>query len=311
MDDKKDIWIERLYRGYIFGGFAGIVLVAGVLAFLFPRGPQWVVILLSGCVTVYLIGILLYWWWQILFAGYGQLEAMAENPPEGLPPLSALSSKTKMHEALSIHGGDIEELISAQKKSRRNLIEFFFWMNVIVVVTVGVGGWGHLLFGLLEQYRTLYIIFLVAFLIFVMIRNVMLAGSSMRAGEGVYFKPLGLYTVETPNMQSLLDIEAYEFVVAGERRGRQIEIVVQPERTLTAFEAQLPEFEIVSENGKLVVGKGTPVKIREDVEGLRKAKRWRGIEIKGGEDGLVITRNKPRGENPWMYDIWLGEYLLE
>jgi len=43
---------------------------------------------------------------------------------------------------------------------------------------------------------------------------------------------------------------------------------------------------------------------------LRKAKRWQGIEVYAGPDGIAVQRES-KDTNMWLYDLWLGEYLLD
>jgi hypothetical protein len=43
---------------------------------------------------------------------------------------------------------------------------------------------------------------------------------------------------------------------------------------------------------------------------LRKAKRWVGIELSAGQDGIAVERES-KGQNMWLYDLWLAERLLE
>ncbi len=50
--------------------------------------------------------------------------------------------------------------------------------------------------------------------------------------------------------------------------------------------------------------------VTEALKGLRKAKRWRGIKVTGGSEGIGIEREPP-GQNMWLYDLWLIERLLE
>jgi len=71
-----------------------------------------------------------------------------------------------------------------------------------------------------------------------------------------------------------------------------------------------PRFEIRSQDGKLVTGSDTLQAMTQALKGLRKAKRWRGIKVTGGLDGIGIERESP-GQNMWLYDLWLIERLLE
>ena len=48
----------------------------------------------------------------------------------------------------------------------------------------------------------------------------------------------------------------------------------------------------------------------ELIKNAKKAKRWQGIEVYAGPDGIAIQRES-KGTNMWLYDLWLAEYLLD
>jgi hypothetical protein len=75
-------------------------------------------------------------------------------------------------------------------------------------------------------------------------------------------------------------------------------------------QAGTPPFEIRSQEGKLVADKDAPEAVTEALKGLRKAKRWRGVKVTGGSEGIGVERESP-GQNMWLYDLWLIERLLE
>jgi len=59
-----------------------------------------------------------------------------------------------------------------------------------------------------------------------------------------------------------------------------------------------------------VADKDAPEAVIGALKGLRKAKRWRGVRVTGGSEGIGIERESP-GQNMWLYDLWLIERLLE
>ncbi len=79
--------------------------------------------------------------------------------------------------------------------------------------------------------------------------------------------------------------------------------------SLTVLQANLYRFRVQSDKGKLVPDKGAPEAVAEAITSLRKAKRWRGIEVNAGPEGISVER-KSKGMNMWLYDLWLAEYLL-
>jgi hypothetical protein len=80
--------------------------------------------------------------------------------------------------------------------------------------------------------------------------------------------------------------------------------------SLTVVQAKLPEFKVRSEAGKLTPKKGAPDQVVAAIKSLRKAKRWQGIQVYAGPDGIGVQRQS-KGTNMWLYDLWLAEYLLE
>ena len=76
------------------------------------------------------------------------------------------------------------------------------------------------------------------------------------------------------------------------------------------LQANLPEFRVQSNDGKLVPDSDAPETVAKAIQSLRKAKRWRGIEVSAGPEGIGVQR-KSKGMNMWLYDLWLAEYLLD
>ena len=101
-----------------------------------------------------------------------------------------------------------------------------------------------------------------------------------------------------------------QIIVEGERHKRLVHIEMMGKHSLTLLQVNLSEFRIQSDKGKLIPDSDTPQKIANVIKKLRKAKRWRGIEVNAGPKGIAIQR-KSKGTNMWLYDLWLAEYLLD
>lgn len=54
----------------------------------------------------------------------------------------------------------------------------------------------------------------------------------------------------------------------------------------------------------------SPSTIKDLIKRFPRAKRWIGISVTGDENGIQITRNS-RGQNMWLYDLWMVERLWE
>jgi hypothetical protein len=99
-------------------------------------------------------------------------------------------------------------------------------------------------------------------------------------------------------------------IVEGERYGRLVHIETIDKHCLTVVQAEVPEFKLQSNEGKLVPDKGAPEALVKALKSLRKAKRWRGIVVYAAPEGIAVQRQS-RGINMWLYDLWLAEYLLD
>jgi hypothetical protein len=99
-------------------------------------------------------------------------------------------------------------------------------------------------------------------------------------------------------------------IVEGERYGRLVHIETIGKHSLTIVQAKVPEFKVQSNGGKLVPDEGAPEAVVKALKSLRKAKRWLGIAVYAGPEGVAIQRQS-KGTNMWLYDLWLAEYLLE
>ena len=96
----------------------------------------------------------------------------------------------------------------------------------------------------------------------------------------------------------------------GLRKGRAVRVLVDGQHCLTQVNGSLPAFEVEAQDGKFSLSDNLPEAAHMALKDLRKAKRWRGVRITGGTDGLRVDR-QARVLNLWLYDLWLAERLLE
>ena len=71
----------------------------------------------------------------------------------------------------------------------------------------------------------------------------------------------------------------------------------------------MPIFEVETKEGKFLLTEELPQDVYAALKGLCKAKRWAGVKLAGGPDGVTVERDA-RGLNLWLYDLWLAERLL-
>jgi uncharacterized SAM-binding protein YcdF (DUF218 family) len=146
-----------------------------------------------------------------------------------------------------------------------------------------------------------------------------LLGWGGKTAEKAYLAPLGLAISHVPGLKP--DVIALigggqklipdgPAIVEGMRHGRLVHIETIDRHSLTVLQARLPEFRVQSDDGKLVPDKGAPETVVRALKSLRKAKRWQGIEVGAGSEGIGIQRQS-KGTNMWLYDLWLAEYLMD
>jgi hypothetical protein len=316
-------WDSIFYRVFIIGGIVAIVAVVVVTAVLFdPHGMKNIALYAGfAAVTIYMLGVLAYWWVKLLFEGYGDPKRMYVESPDDTPEISALRSWSTLSEAMAIHGGDVEELKKLEKAARRPMIEWYGWMNVLALYTLAFN-WLYVL-DIIPHSRYIYFVGgVVALAIFMLVRTYFLLGGASAAGEYAYLRPLELSVVEMPTMDFKTiagavvggpwgSVAARATVMEGIRHDRPVQIVIDGKQTYTMVKARVPEFTVESRKGKLVARKGAPKAVTSSLKELRKAKRWVDTEIKAGPDGIVIERTPGRKQNMWLYDLWLAERLLE
>jgi hypothetical protein len=310
----------KIYQIYVWGGLFLIVVYIVVSTLVFDAlslpGPR-VFLLLAGPMLLWFAGILLYWWWVFLFKGNRELEELSRAQGRGVPSIQALKSWNTLHQAMSIHGGDANKLIKNERKAKRPMLLWYGGVNLLalwVICPVALGS--------LEIFQLDLGIWLAGALVWVVLMLVgtpLLLGWGARSMGDAYLTPLGLAVTRTPGLgvdvmgligggQKL--IPDGPSIVEGERYGRLVHIETIDKHSLTVVQARAPEFQVQSNEGKLVLNEGAPEAAVKALKRLRKAQRWRGIVVYAGPEGIAVQRQST-GMNMWLYDLWLAEYLLD
>jgi hypothetical protein len=309
-----------LYKIYIWGGLASYVVWVFVSTLVYDAlslpGPLPFFLIIVP-LMLWFAGILLYWWWVFLFKGSRELEARVEVQEKELPGIKSLKSWNTLHQAMAIYGGNVEELRRNETKARRPILIWYGCTNLLAVwifgpITLGSLGIFQLSLGIWLGGAFVWIVLMLALTYF-------LLGWGGGAAEKAYLAPLGLAITQMPGLkpdemglmgcgQTLIpDCPA---IVAGARHGRLVHIETIDRYSLTVLQANLPEFRVQSNDGKLIPARGAPEAVAKALKSLRKAKRWRGIEVNAGPEGIGVQRES-KGTNMWLYDLWLAEYLLD
>jgi hypothetical protein len=314
----------RLYKIYVWGGLALIVVYILVLTLVFDGltlpGPQ-VFLLLAGPMLLWFFGILLYWWWVFLFKGNRELTELSQTQGQAVPTTKSLRSWSTLHQALAISGGNIEEFIKNAKKANRPIIVWYGSINLLACWILGpivLGSLGIMPDAASKTQLGIWLGGILAGIVLQLVVTYVVLGWGGGASEKAYLAPLGLAATSVPGLKSdvigLIGggqklIPDGPAIVEGERHGRFVHIETIDKHSLTIVQAKMPEFAVQSNDGKLVADEGAPDSVAKALKSLRKAKRWRGIVVFAGPEGVAIQRQS-KGTNMWLYDLWLAEYLL-
>ena len=311
----------KLYQIYTWGGLSLIVIfiVVAVLVFNTPSLDSPMDFLVTaGPLMIWFAGILLYWWWVFLFKGNKELEELTQAQDVGIPGIDSLRSWNTLHQAMAVSGGDVEELIENAKKAIRPMILWYGSTNLIAIWICGFITMGNL--GIIkgnDVWPLLYGVFV--WIGLMLIATPLLLHWGSKTAEHAHLAPLGLTITQVPGLkpdvigmigggqQLIPDGPA---IVEGERYGRLVHIETIAKYSLTVLDTKLPEFKVLSKEGKLTPEGNAPENIVDALKSLRKAKRWQGIEAYAGPDGIAVQRES-KGTNMWLYDLWLAEYLLD
>jgi len=272
-------------------------------------------------VMIYVAGILLYWWWVFLFKGNRDLANLGKGQQEGVPAIKALRSWNTLHQAMAVSGGDVREFIRNAKRANRPILVWYGIMNLGALWVFGPFVLGYL--GVVNEKASELLGFWLAgmgvWIVLQLFATPILVGWGGKSAEQAHLAPLGLAVARTPTLKPDLIavisggqklIPDGPAIVEGERYGRLVHIETIDKQSLTVLQARAPEFEVQSNDGKLVPNEGAPEAVVKALKSLRKAKRWQGIVVYAGPEGIAVQR-RSTGMNMWLYDLWLAEYLLD
>lgn len=315
-----------LYKIYIWGGLALVVafIVVSVLVFDVPSLPDpWSFLTLFCPIVLYVGGILLYWWWVLLFKGNKELEALRDVPREGVSEIKALQSWNTLHQAMATHGGNVDELIENDKKARRPILVWYGGLNLAalwIFCPLALANLGILRTDKLPNNGLgIWLAGVFVWIVLMLGATPLLLRWGSKSAENAYLAPLGLVLTRTPGLtvdtSGLLGdgqkpVPDGPAIVEGERHGHLVHIETIDKHSLTVVQAAAPPFAVQSDNGKLLPDEDAPEAVVNALKSLRKAKRWEGIAVDAGPEGIGVRRQS-KGTNMWLYDLWLAEYLAQ
>ncbi|MBI3738283.1 MAG: hypothetical protein HY258_04475 [Chloroflexi bacterium] len=308
-------WDSWLYRVFVIGSLL-LVVVSVILAVTFDPAGRLALRVGGIEMAVFVVLLLAYWWVQIGLRGYGTTRTPL---PEGKPDvndLTVLQSWSVLSSAMVVQAGDVEEMKRLERASRTTLLIWFGWVTILVLFPVlGLGLPSAL--GLITSSQFGFgVYFYMGFLALTFILIIFLPHRAAKVNESILLTPLGLKLIQTPEAVLTPGLDNPRTavrgatVMEGSRHGRGVQITVESGVTTTILGGSAPSFVIQSQAGKLVAESGAPRAVRQAIKDLRRAKRWEGLELSGDAQGIRATRHS-RGQNMWLYDLWLSERILD
>jgi hypothetical protein len=196
-----------LYRIYIWGGIAALVIYFALVVYFLAYLEVAVVsditmlVIVAGPVTLWVLGILLYWWWVFLFKGNRELKESIRKRPESTPEISALRSWSTLHTAMAIYGGNVDEILESERSVRHSVLIFYGMQNLLVLWILG-NFWVWVLFqdDLPANYiMRVWVPGVVIIMISAFVVTPFLVGRATKGGEAAYLAPLGLSLAGSPS----------------------------------------------------------------------------------------------------------------
>jgi hypothetical protein len=303
-------WDSCLYRIFLVGGFLFVIGSTVITAVLSPDDGQMALYVGIGSVSIFVVLIVGYWIVQIVFLGYGSMKPADLSQKRDVNDLSVLGSWNTLFTAMVIEGGDPESMKEAARKGNSSLIIWFLWAAVIALFPILL--MVPYAFGLLEwSYIRYGVMFYLGLVVVMGFLSFFLGGRATQAGEEVLLAPLGLKLTGLPNVVATGTGPGVRgaTVMEGIRFGRAVRITVELGRVITQVEHPVPGFVVNSRAGDLEAESGAPQAIKDALQKLRKAKRWESLDVSGDKNGITATRNR-KGQNMWLYDLWLIERIV-
>ena len=218
---------------------------------------------------------------------------------------------------MAVQAGDVEAMRKLERASHTAMLIWFGWMTILVLFPV-MGLSLPFILGLITSSQFgVGFYFYMGFLALTFVLIIFLPRRAAKVNESILLTPLGLRLAQTPEMQFTPRLNGPRVgvrgatLIEGSRHGRPIKIVIQSGTTTTIIGAPAPSFVIHSPAGKLTAESGAPKTVQQAIKGLHKAKRWERLELSGGAEGIQAVMRRGRGQNMWLYDLWLCERILE
>jgi hypothetical protein len=159
------------------------------------------------------------------------------------------------------------------------------------------------------------------YLLYLVARIFMPSGTVAKGFEASaqMLSPLGLEMAEHPQvgLDPRIGQPGYNarmvgtYLLEGERHGRPVSVRRDGDGpTVTSVGGAFPEFELKADGDRLRAARGAPAQVGRALGSLSRSKRWKGIKVTAGDDGIAVERRRDSGFD-WLCDLWLAERLAD
>jgi hypothetical protein len=160
------------------------------------------------------------------------------------------------------------------------------------------------------------------YLLYLVARIVMPSGTvsqAYRAGADM-LSPLGLDMTAQPKvgLNPRFDRPGYSakmvgtFALEGERHGRHVTMRRESDGPTTiTVGGTYPEFTVKGDGDRVRAARGAPPEIGRALGSLSRSKRWKGMDLEAGGDGITVERRRDSSGFDWLCDLWLAERLAD
>lgn len=102
--------------------------------------------------------------------------------------------------------------------------------------------------------------------------------------------------------------------LSGERHGRRVTVRLGGHEDAGTSEVHvataLPGFQAHSRDGRIRPAPESSVAVATALEAIPSSRRWTRIEVRGGPEGVTVTREKGE-QRDWLCDLWLAERIAD
>jgi hypothetical protein len=97
----------------------------------------------------------------------------------------------------------------------------------------------------------------------------------------------------------------------GSRHGRDVSVRIEGNTVTTTLSGKVSGFEVKARDERLKANPSSPEAVTAVLEPLPASSYWKGVVVRGGDDGVTVERKGNGAGQHWMRDLWLAEHLAD